>query len=186
MTLARFRAPNHPQQIAKPKVDDRATTPEVFDPLHARFAFTLDAAASPHNAKCPRYFSIDREGGGLEASWAGERIWCNPPYSSIEPWIVKANAEAQAAELIVMLLPANRTEQGWWQRRVEPFRDGRSADGPRTEFIAGRLRFIAPDSDWIKPNERPPFGCVLLLWGAARNIPSLPAGQGTLDLAAGA
>lgn len=34
-----------------------------------------------------------------------------------------------------MLLPANRTEQGWWQRHVEP-------------------------------NERPPFGCCLVIWTA--------------------
>lgn len=178
MTLARFRAQNHPQQVAKPNVDDRATTPEDFDPLHARFAFTLDAAAAAHNTKCERYYSIEDD--GLAQSWEGERVWCNPPYSSIEPWVEKANAET-GARLIVMLLPANRTEQGWWQRRVEPFRDGRSEHGPHTEFLPGRLRFIAPDADWIRPNERPPFGCVLLLWGVARFIPQPAADQSALD-----
>lgn len=63
-----------------------------------------------------------------------------------------------------MLLPANRTEQGWWQRLVEPHRD-RGA-GLRTEFIAGRLRFLRRGETEIAPNNRPPFGCVLLVWGA--------------------
>jgi hypothetical protein len=38
------------------------------------------------------------------------------------------------AELIVMLLPANRTEQGWWQKHIEPFRD-RAMSRLTTEFL---------------------------------------------------
>lgn len=124
MSLVGFHARNHRQQVgrrgADPLVDDRATTRETFALLHERFRFTVDVAASAHNAKLPRFYSIEDD--GLAQSWAGERVWCNPPYSLIEPWIEKAHAETDA-ELIVLLLPANRTEQGWWQRQVEPFRD---------------------------------------------------------------
>lgn len=163
MNLVGFKAQNHPQQSAKPSVDDRQTPPEVFDPLHARFGFTIDVAASAQNAKLPRFYSIEDD--GLEQSWASERVWCNPPYSSIAPWVQKASVEE--AGLVVMLVPANRTEQGWWQRYIEPFRDGRDFYGPRTEFLKGRTRFIAHDAEGIRPNERPPFGCVLLIWGPA-------------------
>lgn len=167
MSLVAFHARNHRQQIGKrgadPDVDDRATTLEVFAALHERFRFTLDAAASAHNAKLPRYFSIERS--GLLHSWAGERVWCNPPYSDIGPWVRKAWAEQEAAELIVMLVPANRTEQAWWQDNIEPHRDH---GGPlRVEFLRGRLRFIRPGRTEVGPNERPPFGCALLVWGAA-------------------
>ena len=31
-----------------------ATPPEVFDPLHAEFGFTLDPCATPATAKCSR------------------------------------------------------------------------------------------------------------------------------------
>jgi phage N-6-adenine-methyltransferase len=165
MSLVGFGARNHPQQVAsrgpRPGVDDRQTSPEVFMPLRERFGFTVDACALPHNAKCERFWTPEED--GLARSWAGERVWCNPPYSSIEPWVAKAWAEP--AELVVMLVPANRTEQGWWQRRVEPRRDrgGRLA----VEFLAGRLRFIAHDATEIRPNERPRFGCALLIWGPA-------------------
>lgn len=91
-------------------------------------------------------------------------MWCNPPYSSIGPWVEKAHAEmAAGCELVVMLLPANRTEQGWWQDHVEPYR----LDGTlRVEFLRGRLRFIKKGQTEVKPNERPPFGCCLLIWEA--------------------
>lgn len=166
MTLVGFRAQNHQQQVGRrgprPDVDDRATTPEVFDPLHERFRFTLDVAASAGNAKLPRFFTVEQD--GLAQRWAGERVWCNPPYSAIEPWVEKAWAEWNAgAELIVMLLPANRTEQGWWQRWVEP---PRRAGSLTVEFLPGRLRFLRPGQTAIGPNERPPFGCCLLIWGS--------------------
>lgn len=168
MTLVRFKAQNHRQQVAKsgarPEIDDRATSPEVFESLNARFAFTVDVAAQPHNAKCPRFFDPAQD--GLAQSWAGEIVWCNPPYSSIEPWLIKAWDQAGTARGIVMLLPANRTEQGWWQRRVEPYRD--QGAGFHVEFLAGRVRFIAAGATAVGPNERPPFGSVLLIWGPTR------------------
>jgi len=153
---------NHPQQVqvrgGLDEVDDRGTTPEVFDSLHARFGFTLDVAAAEHNTKCPRYF--DRSIDGLAQSWAGERVFCNPPYSDIRPWVEKAWME-RAAEVVVMLLPANRTEQGWWQDLVEPARrDGQV----RVEFMRGRIRFLRPGRSVIGPNERPPFGCCVVVW----------------------
>src|SRR4051812_24333827 len=113
MTLVGFKAQNHRQQVtkrgAKPEVDNLETTPEMFAALHERFRFTIDVAALPHNAKLPRYFTPDED--GLAQSWAGERVWCNPPYSNIEPWARKARIDCDA-ELAVLLLPANRTEQG--------------------------------------------------------------------------
>lgn len=159
MSLVGFGARNHPQQSLNPSVDNRETAPEFFAPLHDRFGFTLDVASLEHNSKLPRYF--DPEADGLVQSWDGERVWCNPPYSNVRPWIEKA--WASECPIIVMILPANRTEQGWWQDLVEPYRD-REGSILQVEFIRGRTRFIAHDDDRIRPNARPPFGCCLLIW----------------------
>lgn len=163
MSLVGFKAQNHRQQVsrrgAKPEVDNLETPWEFFTPLQERFGFTLDAAALPHNAKCDRFYTPEDD--GLAQSWAGERVWCNPPYSNIEPWAEKARMEVDA-ELVVLLLPANRTEQGWWQRQVEPFR---LTGALRVEFLPGRLRFIKHGHERVEPNQRPPFGCCLLIWG---------------------
>jgi phage N-6-adenine-methyltransferase len=181
MSLVGFRAQNHPQQPIRDDVDDRATTPEVFEPLAERFrGFTLDVAAAVHNTKCDRYFTT--ADNGLAQSWAGERVWCNPPYSAIEPWVRKANAEAENCPVIVMLLPANRTEQGWWQRQVEPYRD-KPGGLLRVEFLPGRLRFLKRGQAIIQPNERPPFGCCLLIWSAdAYPVPMPTRSEDLLDL----
>jgi phage N-6-adenine-methyltransferase len=162
VSLVGFKARNHPQQKANPKVDDRSTAPEMFEPLHERFGFTIDVAASAENRKLERFYSIEDD--GLTKPWIRERVWCNPPYSNIRPWVEKAWAEWLHGDvpLVVMLLPANRTEQGWWQDLVEPWRDRDGA--PSVEFLRGRTRFIAPGADGIGPNERPPFGCCLLIW----------------------
>lgn len=123
MSLVGFKAKNHRQQVgrsgADTNTDNRATPPEIFAEFHRRFNFTVDACALPHNAKLPRYFTPEQN--GCAQDWSGERVWCNPPYSTIEPWVIKARGSG--ADLVVMLLPANRTEQGWWHRHVEPTRD---------------------------------------------------------------
>lgn len=173
MTIAGFRASNHPQQTAKrgasDEVDDRGTDPAFIATLEDRFgAFTLDVAAAAHNAKAPRYFT--REDDGLSQPWTG-RVWCNPPYSNCGAWVQKAWAEwgrtcCETPDLIAMLLPANRVEQGWWQDLVEPYRD-KTGSPLRVEFLRGRMRFDRPDWTPGPKGDRPPFGCALLIWGGA-------------------
>jgi phage N-6-adenine-methyltransferase len=174
------RSKNHPQQTAKrgalADVDDRRTPRHLFDLWQVEFGFTLDAAATAENTKLPKFCR-----DGLTESWQGERVWCNPPYSHIEPWVEKAWREILqgGCECVVMLLPANRTEQGWWQRHVEDTRDRLHANGHLTvRFLAGRIRFDRPG--WTKPakGDRPPFGLCLLIWSALPFIAAGPPGSG--------
>jgi phage N-6-adenine-methyltransferase len=164
-----FVSRNHPQQVAvngaNDEVDDRGTTWDDFRKFDAEFGpFTLDVAAAPHNAKCEKFYT--RADDGLKQSWAHEAVWCNPPYSNIGHWVEKAWEETPYTHRIAMLLPANRCEQRWWQYLVEPFRDGNSpADAFTTRFLPGRMRFDRPGVEISPKGDRPPFGCVLLVWG---------------------
>jgi len=173
VTLARFQAANHPQQIGtrgvKDDIDDRATTPDLFMLYDNQWHFTIDVAAAAHNTKCERFY--DKATDGLSQSWAGETVWCNPPYSDIKPWVAKAWLECSTANGIVMLLPANRTEQTWWQDLVEPHRD-RPGSPLRVEFLKGRIRFIKAGHDRVGSNERPPFGICVLTWEPRATIDS--------------
>jgi phage N-6-adenine-methyltransferase len=139
-------------------IDDRRTPREYFAAQHALHAFTVDAAANDANHLLPRYWT--REDSGLQHPWHAERVWCNPPYSDIEPWVAKAH---ESRGLAVLLLPANRTEQGWWQRWVEPHRD--NGGRLRCAFVARRMMFGSPDPNKIVTQT--PFGCVLLTWRTA-------------------
>lgn len=65
-----------------------ATPQDLFDKLNREFRFTLDPAATKKNAKCKRFYT-EKE-NGLEQSWKGERVFCNPPYGRvIGDWVKK-------------------------------------------------------------------------------------------------
>lgn len=130
-------------------------------------AFDLDVAACAEATCAARYY--DKSQNGLSLPWFG-RVWCNPPYSDIEPWVTKAWSEINdphgTALLVAMLIPATRTEQGWWQRDVEPIRDRRDMPNRpslRTIFLPGRTAFARPGSNGVG-QAGAPFGCVLLVF----------------------
>lgn len=131
-------------------------------------AWDLDVAACEESHLAEKFYT--KADDGLTKPWFG-RVWCNPPFSDIEPWVAKAWFEAERGntEVVAMLLPASRTEQPWWHRWVEPFRDGRSdrAIGITTHFLPGRTRFGHPGNPEGVGVGSPPFGCVLLVWRRA-------------------
>lgn len=109
-----------------------ATPPEIFAPLNAEFNFTLDPCATASSAKCAAFFT--EADNGLAKSWAGERVFMNPPYGAeIYAWTRKARDEARNGALVVGLLPAS-TDLKWWHEDVVGFAEVR--------YIRGRVRFL--------------------------------------------
>jgi phage N-6-adenine-methyltransferase len=104
-----------------PKGDgDEAETPQwlvdLLNPLLRRF--TLDAAASATNTKVPENFH-DKKKNGLVQTWLPrDRIWLNPPFSNIPPWMKKI-IESDA-ELVLALVPPHFSS-AWWRQCVEPY-----------------------------------------------------------------
>lgn len=172
--------PEHAAPVELQDGDQRFTLRE--DDLWCRAkagveAWDLDVAACEESHLADRYFT--KANDGLTKHWEG-RVWCNPPFSDIGPWVQKAwesFGKFSSPEVIAMLLPASRTEQRWWQDLVEPFRDGRPwrsmpagltnlVEGTTlaTHFLPSRTRFGHPGNrDGIGVGS-PPFGCVLLVW----------------------
>lgn len=160
-----FVARNHPQQVATrgalDDVDDRRTPPDLLAEcmeLAGVEAFDLDVAANDENAVAHHWYDINND--GVTCAWFG-RVWCNPPYSDIRRWVEKAVQSYPRCECIAMLLPANRTEQSWWQDLIEP---GRRLGIIDVHFLRGRRRFDRPG--WTVPTkgDRPPFGLCLVVW----------------------
>ncbi len=159
-----------------PEPDERETPPELFASLHARFNFTLDAAAAHDNAKLPIYntkeggFSTERDPTTPVVckthAWMDHRVFCNPPYSDIGAWV--AQAWTSEAEMVYMLVP-NWTDRAWWLDLVEPYRDGRAIEQGfhlSTEFMK-RQRFLykgLPIKDVHGRIGSPEFGLVGLIW----------------------
>jgi hypothetical protein len=171
MSLVGFKAQNHPQQPRKDTVDDRWTPLNLWIPWNDQWQFTVDVAASDDNHLCDRYYTLEHD--GLAQSWKGERVWCNPPYSALALWCAKVHQETRrGCPLVVMLAPANRTEQRWWQDWIEPFRDQPATNNPHqpllsARFLPRRINFGSRDNLGAWSASSAPFGCVLLIWATA-------------------
>jgi site-specific DNA-methyltransferase (adenine-specific) len=119
-------------------------TPQAFfDALHEEFRFTLDGASDPGNALLPRALTA----ADIFQDWAGERVFCNPPWSHIAGFVELA----AGAELAVLLVPA-RVNARWFHRALNL--------GASVRFFLGRPRFGNAKSN-------SPVDCLLLVFGDA-------------------
>lgn len=80
----------------------------LFRNLHREFSFSMDGAATKHDTLLPRFTDdISRQ------SWVGEKVFCNPPYSDIPSFLVKASE----SDLAVFLIP-HRANTSYWLRHI--------------------------------------------------------------------
>ena len=121
----------------KARTQNWRTPRELFDRLHAEYAFTLDGASEPENGLLPKASTA-----AAPLPWNGERVFCNPPWSNIRPFLELA----PAADLAVFLVPS-RTNARWFHRALEL--------GADPKFFVGRVKF-----DGAKYNC--PVDCLLL------------------------
>jgi len=113
------------------KQQDKWQTPAtVFEQLDEEFNFTLDAAAEPETALCDYYFTAEDD--ALYQDWNGETVYCNPPYSKLRPFAVKAKEEAEKGATVVMVVPARTDTRAFHE----------SLAGGEVRFIKGRLKFL--------------------------------------------
>ncbi len=115
------------------------TPQDFFDKLNAEFDFDLDACATPENAKCRLFHTIETD--GLSKHWWEGTVFVNPPYGrEIGEWVCKSYEEAKAGATVVMLLPA-RTDTRWWHKWVMKAHEIR--------FVRGRLYFTDGDGKTV-------------------------------------
>lgn len=129
--------------MMKAKTVEWATPQGLFDELDAEFHFTLDPCATSENAKCERFYT--KEDDGLSKSWAGERVFMNPPYGQeVKKWVKKAYRETRYLRsgddqktLVVGLLAA-RTDTRWFHDHIYHKAEIR--------FLRGRIKFVGVGS----------------------------------------
>ena len=123
----------------RPTPKDRwRTPPDLYRSMDARFRFELDAACDSDNQLAPSGLCRDLGHDALAEPWQASSVWCNPPYSKVEPWTQKAVTESRLRGcLVAMLIPAD-VSVGWWGRWVAPH-------ATRVEFVSQRLRFLTPE-----------------------------------------
>jgi site-specific DNA-methyltransferase (adenine-specific) len=120
----------------------------------------MDACADESNYKHENYYTIEKD--GLKASWGGEIVFCNPPYSKKEKgktgqedWIEKAYKESsENGATVVMLIPA-RTD-------TKAFHDYILGKAQEIRFIKGRLKF---EIDRKENKAAAPFPSMIVVFG---------------------
>jgi site-specific DNA-methyltransferase (adenine-specific) len=129
---------NRPYMPTKAGSEEWETPQWLFDELNKEFDFTLDACATEANAKCRKFFTKEQD--SLKQSWAGETVWCNPPYSAkmLTAFVDQAFTEALLNNILVVLLVPAKTDQKWFH-----YLWNTSEEGMEIEFrwIQGRLKF---------------------------------------------
>ena len=124
-----------------------ATPPDLFADLHTEFQFSIDVCAAPETACLPRFWT-ERD-DALLRSWAGERVWMNPPYGrQVLRWVEKAWTEAGHADVIVALVPS-RTDTYWWHEYA---------------MTADEIRFVRRRLAFGRGGQKAPFPSSLLVW----------------------
>lgn len=125
-----------------PRRQTHRTPPELFARWHERFHFTMDGAAHRHNRLLKHASTWAKP-----LPWDGERVFCNPPWCNIRPFVDLA----ATASFACLLVPA-RTNARWFHHALEL--------GARVEFFLGKPKFVGN-------KHTSPADCVLLLFGGA-------------------
>jgi phage N-6-adenine-methyltransferase len=141
------------------RLDNWGSPQYVFDYFNRAHHYEIDLAASPHNTKCGDYFTAEED--GLKQDIVGRRVWCNPPFGDIAPWVEMAALEE--AQVFSLLLPV-RTGMAWFERCLVA----------RVDFLRGRLQFEPPPG-YEGEVTSAPFDCMVVHfgWGVSHRIRQL-------------
>lgn len=136
----------------KGRVQNWRTPRSLFDRLHAEYGFTLDGASEPGNGLLEAASTAE-----APIAWEGQRVFCNPPWSNIRPFV----EQAPSADLAVLLVPA-RTNVAWFHRALDL--------GASPRFFQGRPKFELPEHAGKGHNS--PVDCMLLVFNGSYRIRS--------------
>ena len=149
------------------KSDEWETPQELFDSIEEEFgAFDFDVSATKENTKCNFFFS--KEDDALVKKW-GRKNWCNPPYSRVKEFVLKAKNEQERGNLTVLLVPA-RTDTRFFHDYIY------NKSNVETRFIKGRIKFVSPDGKLLRgskmngSNNAAPFPSMLVIFNPLTKI----------------
>ena len=119
---------------------DWETPTDLFAKLDDEFHFTLDAASSEANHKCPKYYTL--EDSAFNHEWDGETVFHNPPYGkAISDRVRKCSTEASRKNTLAVMLLLACTDTRWFQDHI--------LNRAEVRFLKGQLKFKTngvPDS----------------------------------------
>lgn len=135
--------------------EDRANawlTPQwLIEEVRVAFggAIDLDPCSEPDNPTRAKRFWTSAH-SALKRRWPAVRIYCNPPYSPLSPWVDKCVEAAEEGARVYVLLPV-RTDAQYHQKLFRAATD--------VLFLRGRVKFERADGGEAK---NPAFGSMVV------------------------
>lgn len=132
------------------------TTDEWYTPRYITEAlgeFDLDpcAARDIHQWIANKNWQLSMGMDGTRRDWSKHgRVWLNPPYSNVNPFIEKMCEHNNGIALLF-----NRQDTKIWHERI-------AKTATAMLFLSGRVKFVQPDGTL---NGGAPCGSVLIAWG---------------------
>jgi len=139
-----------PYMPVKAKTTEWETPDYLYKEYDDKYHFDLDAAATPANAKCKKFFT--KEDNGLQKSWKGYTVWLNPPYDAknLRDFTTKVIDQVEKYGIIVVMLVPVKTDQPWWHWLWDKYT---KAKWPMEyDWILGRLKFVGASSGATFPS----------------------------------
>lgn len=185
MLKRRSWARHQHNRVVDPNDNERYTlspTLEQIRKLSGVTHFDIDLSACVESHCAPEWLGVQFNGtfrNALTSSWRPTKKlfpddpsvgFNNMPYDAIEDFIERSVVAMLDGELDVLLSlpPGDRCEQPWWQRWIEPYRDGRGLIDGRvkieTHCLPGRQKFGSPGDPNGLVASSAPFPSVLIAW----------------------
>lgn len=123
---------------ARRQTDEWLTPKYIIDALGP---FDLDPCAPAMQPWPTAALTYTVAQDGLAQPWSG-RVWLNPPYSTIEPWMARLAEHGNGTALVFA-----RTETRWWHQHVWP-------RAVAVLFLRGRLSFVRADGAQNAPTRQ--------------------------------
>jgi phage N-6-adenine-methyltransferase len=137
---------NSGMNVQTSESDEYETPPWLFKALDTEFRFTFDAAADIDNKLC-QVWTNDIERTTIPS---GAVIFCNPPYSNIEPFV---RCLTNSSGTTVFLLPI-RSGTAWFAHLNKL----RCWPNVEFRFFRKRIHFLIDGKEPINPKTLKPSG----------------------------
>lgn len=135
--------------------DEWGTPMDLFREQDRKFNFTLDPCGTKLRLLKEDMTTWTKEDNGLPRSWAGQRVFVNPPFSEMTTWCQKCFAESGRAELIVLLIPV-RTDTKYFHEFIYHHSE--------LEFLKGRLQYYPIGVPKDFKEQHPSFASMLCIY----------------------
>ena len=115
------------------------TPKEFWDVVDAEFHFGLDVDNNSRSARTQACISAGVDALSDDVKWVTSytpRVWCNPPYSDMLPWVERAGREAMRRRdaVVCLLAPLSAAKWAVFASRV----------ASETRILHPRLQFQPP------------------------------------------